>query len=235
MPDWGGKWFSMSIKKKHLKNAAEGPKQTLKLRITLGIGLMMALSTNIAAPQAATGSVYDLEPKPREIVEQLWSMAMRGELLNRNGWDRSSELFTKPIPFPASEPFSVMSNSYTVVRNSVQDKTAVIWMDCTKLGQIDSNLHFTPAPPTNAYATAMGYNLVATHKHFIMYSADGKVKLRDEEIPESLIWKIDGSQDHPWTTVNTAIRFVLERKAKATDTLVKRNADQTLTTLLTLN
>jgi hypothetical protein len=106
-------------------------------------------------------------------------------------------------------------------------------MGFTKLGQIDSSLRFTPEPPSNAYDSAEEYRPVAGHRHIVTYGADGKTKTQ-KEITESVIWQIDGSPGSPWTKVNTADRYVLEQKAKATDPLVLKNADQTLTKLLAL-
>jgi hypothetical protein len=45
-------------------------------------------------------------------------------------------------------------------------------------------------------------------------------------------WQIEGPQGAPWTTVNTAIRYVLEMRAKAKDPQIKRNADDTIGQLL---
>ena len=49
-----------------------------------------------------------------------------------------------------------------------------------------------------------------------------------ERIEGSPLWP-------PWTTVNTAIRYVLEQKAKATDAAVKKNADETIEAMLALH
>jgi len=198
--------------------------------------LVSLLSTAVLAlVQAPTSNINDLELTPKEVVEQLWNMAMRGDLLTTDGWNRSCQYFTKPVSAPGNKVVSVVSNDYGIVRNSVEGKSATVWIGFRKLGQIDSRLRFTPEPPSNAYDSAEEYRLVVGHRHIITYGADGKTKLQDKEIMESIIWQIDGSPGPPWTTVNTAIRYVLEQKAKATNPLVLKNADQTLTKLLALH
>jgi hypothetical protein len=200
----------------------------------LFVSLFVFAVTTLRA-QEAKPNINDFERSPKEIVEQLWTMATRGDLLTSEGWNRACQLFTKPVLSPENKSILIMSNDYAVARASIEGNTAKVWMQFTKLGQIDSQLRFIPAPPTNAYATAVQYDLVASHRHMVMYGLDGKTKLQDKEIPESVIWQIDGSQGQPWTTVNTAIRYVLEQKAKTTSALVKKNADLTLKELLTLH
>jgi hypothetical protein len=48
-------------------------------------------------------------------------------------------------------------------------------------------------------------------------------------------WKVKGSPGDPWTTVNTAIRYALEMREKATHPAIKKNADQTIAKLLRLH
>jgi len=198
---------------------------TVTLSFFLALGIFSVAAQNI----------NDREATPKEIVEQLWSMATRGDLLNLTGWTQASGLFTQPVPPPGNKVVLVMSNHYGVVQVSIKENSANVSMACTKLGQLDSELRFTPAPATNVYQTGLGYHLVTGHRHIIMYDHDGKTKLQDKEIPESIIWQIEGSQGQPWTTVNTAIRYVLEQKAKATDPAVKQNADRTLAKLMALH
>lgn len=49
-------------------------------------------------------------------------------------------------------------------------------------------------------------------------------------------WLIDGSQglfpNLRWTTINAAIRYVLETRARTSDPVIKQNAERTLAILL---
>lgn len=200
------------------------------------MGVVLTLVVSATAQERNTLNINDLEATPKETVEQLWNLATRGELLTIRGWTRASQFFTKPVAAPGNRAILIMSNNYGVVGVSVEGQSAKVQMAYCKLGQLDSQLRFTPAPPTDAYETAEEYHLVASHRHIIMFAPDGKTKLEDKEIPESIIWQIEGSQQWPpWTTVNTAIRYVLEQKAKTTDPTVKKNADRTLEEMLALH
>lgn len=173
------------------------------------------------------------EPSPREVVEELWSMAMQGDLLNRADAGRASRLFTQPGELPKTREFRVISNSYWVDRPRMEGTTAkvVVWYD--EIGSIDSALRFTPAPSSGdpcMMGMAVDYDLIFAPRRLKTFSADGKTLVREVDgLPE---WQIKGSQQQPWTTINTAIRYVLERRRKATDPAVQQNADKTITALL---
>jgi hypothetical protein len=67
------------------------------------------------------------------------------------------------------------------------------------------------------------------------YGPDGKTKVGDRVIPGTHVWMIYGSLDQPWTTVNTAIRYVLEKRDKTKDSELINNANRTLDILKTLH
>jgi hypothetical protein len=48
-------------------------------------------------------------------------------------------------------------------------------------------------------------------------------------------WQIQEPADPPWTMVNTAIRYVLEKRKKAIDPAIRKNTDETLRRLLKLH
>jgi len=169
------------------------------------------------------------ESTPKETVEQLWSAAVRGDLLTTSGWTRASSVFTKPTASPGNDVILVVSNIYGVTWVSVEGESAKVQVECGNLGRIDSRLRFTREPPTKAYATAWEYHLISSPKYSVTLP-DGRPN------PSNIVvWRIDGSPPRPpWTTVNTAIRYVLEQKAKTTDAAVKVNADETIKALLAL-
>jgi hypothetical protein len=171
---------------------------------------------------------------PKETVERLWNAAARGDLLTSGGWARASSVFTKPTASPGNGVVVVVSNTYGVTWVSVEGKSAKVKMEFAALGRINSRLRFTREPPTDAYETDEEYHLIASPKYSTTLP-DGT--------PEYVVWRIEGSPEAPgirpggstWTTVNTAIRYVLEQKAKTTDAAVKTNADETVKALLALH
>jgi hypothetical protein len=48
-------------------------------------------------------------------------------------------------------------------------------------------------------------------------------------------WRIDGTANKIWLTLDAAIRYVTQRRDKTTDAAIKKNADQTLAKLLRLH
>jgi hypothetical protein len=101
-------------------------------------------------------------------------------------------------------------------------------------GQIDTDLRYIPAKPTKYFKTGFEYWLVVAPE-----PSKGSNEERNTVDKEKLgppRWQIKGSPniflEMPWTTVNTAIRYVLEVRSKTTDPVVKKNADNTLTALL---
>jgi len=192
------------------------------------------LTISLAASVCAQ-SISDLEATPKEVVEELWAAAMRGQLLTPQGWKRASGCCTKLVPYPKDRAVVVVSNIYGVVESSVKTDAAEISMECTYLGSIDSTLRFTPAPESKYYKSAKSYQLVPRPRHIVTYGPDGKTKIQDREIPGTRVWQIDegpGLLGLRWTTVNTAIRYILEERNKTADPVIKTNADRTIAELL---
>jgi hypothetical protein len=166
-------------------------------------------------------------------------MATRGELLTSEGWNRASALFTVPQPRPTNKPLFVVSNYYGINYYNVKENRAEIQMEYADCGQIDSALHYSPPQKTQAFKTSFQYRLVSVPTYLMMYGSDGKTLVEKKPTGASA-WQIEGPQTEgppplPWTTVNTAIRYVLEMRDKATDPAIKKNADETLAKLKKLN
>jgi hypothetical protein len=100
-------------------------------------------------------------------------------------------------------------------------------------GSIDAALKFAPAPKTNAGAEWDGYSLVFAPEHYRTVE-NGKL-VQHEQTGKYKSWQIDHPLDMPFTTVNTAIRYVLEKREKTTDPVIRQNADKTLAALLRLH
>jgi hypothetical protein len=169
---------------------------------------------------------------PNEVVDEIWRMATQGQLLTPEGWRIAGGFFTEPRPFPANEKILVVCNEWgpAYEMRPVGDgkEIAVGYWDA---GTIDAKLRYTPPPKTEFVKTAFAYTLVTTPSYMMMYGPGGKT-LVEERPSGSRVWLIKGAQSQPITTVNTAIRYVLERREKATDSETKENASQTLIHLL---
>jgi hypothetical protein len=173
-------------------------------------------------------NINDLELTPKETIEQLWAMRSRGELLTAWGWTRACGLSTKPVAAPDNKIILIRSNYYGVIHSSVESNSAKVDREFTDSGQIDSMLRYSPPKPTKFHATVIEYHLVVVPRRMVMYGPDGKTKSEEKVIPGTRVWQIEGSPERPRTTVNTAVRYVLKQKDRATDPAAIRNADKTL-------
>lgn len=189
--------------------------------LTLLVNLMIAQT--LATPG---------EP-PQEMIEGLWKMAAHGDLLTKEGWKRAGASYTVPTPWTENKAVLVVSNDYALDHVSTNGNTANAVVTCQQLGQLDSALRYSPAPPSKYFKSGWGYDLVIVPSHTLVVSSDGKQE--DRVNPKTTYWKISGSQGNPWTTVNTAIRYVLEKRAETSDPQIKKNADATLSQLLKLH
>jgi hypothetical protein len=171
---------------------------------------------------------------PQEVIEELWGMAVRGELLTPKGWNRAGDYFTSPTPWTTNRTIVVMSNDYGFDDSSISDGTARAAMMCDELGQIDADLRYTSLPPKPTYKSGLGYDLVAVPAHTLV-SIPGAKKPEEEVNSNVTHWKVKGSPGNPWTTVNTAVRYVLEARERTRDPVIRKNADRTLAALLKLH
>lgn len=174
---------------------------------------------------------------PKEIVETLWRMAARGELLTAKGWTEASTFFTNPGPPPGNKAVRIVSDYYSVNPSSTDGAKATVDVGFLHAGLIDASLRYTaPAPrPPMVKHDVLAYRLVSGPAYLMMYGPDGKTLLEKKEVPGSIVWQIDGPPPAPWLTVNAAIRYVLETRDKTKDPIIKRNANQTLAKLRKLH
>jgi hypothetical protein len=160
-------------------------------------------------------------------------MATQGELLTPDGWSKACGFFTSPTPFAGNKVILVMSNYWgPSYEDMLKEDSTDVEMGYIDMGKIDSALRYTPPPKTEFIKTGFLYHLVAVPAYSMMYLPDGKVSKKPAG---GRFWQIQGSPGPPWTTVNTAIRYVLEMRDKTTDPAIKKNADQTLAKLLRLH
>jgi len=172
---------------------------------------------------------------PQEVIDRLWKKATAGELLTSDGWNRASGFFLHMGDFPGNNTIRVVSNDWAVGPSFVRNDTAEIDVGYIDAGSVDSSLRYSAPPKTIAYKTAIVFHLVFAPTKLAMFKSDGKTIIGKEEREGPTEWQIKESAGTPWTTVNTAIRYVLENREKSTDPTIRRNADATLAELLRLH
>lgn len=203
--------------------------------------LALFLGPIIGSAQVSTKS--DCDP-PKEIIERVWKLATEGELLTAEGWDKTARgVFVHPAPAPESKLalihpkggnfVQIVSNDWGIVGCTVEGNTAKIVVEYYDAGSIDAMLRYTPGKePPPMGKSEMLFTLVLAPGHWETYRSDGTT-LRIAEIRATPpAWQIESPQGPPWTTVNTAIRYVLETRGSVEDPGIQKNADITLAKLL---
>src|SRR3984893_6858176 len=137
--------------------------------------------------------------------------------------------------FPENSAVRIVSNNWGIEHSSVSNGTAEVVLEYWEAGTVDASLKYSPPLKTRSYKTAMVFHLVFVPTHWTMFKSDGKAITGKEERTGPLEWQIQEPVGLPWTTVNTAIRDVLEKRETANDPALKKNADETLHRLLKLH
>lgn len=184
-----------------------------------------------ATAQSPTGS----GSSPKDVVERLWKDATEGNLLTPGGWNETTQLFVKHETFPTNAPVQIVSNNWGVDHISMSGNTAEVDMGYADAGIVDATLKYSPPPLTRSQKTAMVFHLVFAPTHWTMFKSVGKEITGKEERTGPTEWQIQEPTGLPWTTVNTAIRYVLEKRDSATDPTIRKNAEETLGRLLKLH
>jgi len=171
---------------------------------------------------------------PTEVVDEVWRLATQGELLTPDGWNRACGFFSSPTPFPGNQVILVMSNDWgPAFQVGSREDAAEVDLGYFAIGKIDSALRYTNTP-SKYMKTGFAYHLIPVPSYMKMMGPDGKTLIEKRPVGYRE-WQIQGSLDSQWTTVNTAIRYVLEKRDKATDPTIKKNAGETLAELLQMH
>jgi hypothetical protein len=130
------------------------------------------------------------------------------------------------VPSPGNGLILVVSNSWSVNGESVKRNSAEVIVGFEDAGRIDSLLRYTPPKETGALKSGQLFRLEMASSHWQTYELDGKTVTKEMTGPPG--WQITDPQGVPWTTVNTAVRYVLEMRNKTRNPTIKKNADKTL-------
>jgi hypothetical protein len=188
--------------------------------------------------------VEDSGRSPQQVVEELWKVATQGALLTPDGWDKTARSFRDyPLPAPGStvtndahgskRPILVTSNDWGVLSCTITGNSAEVVVEYYDLGRIDPLLHYSPGKDSGPMGkTALSFTLVFAPVRYPSFRSEGNILKVDKIVTGPAAWQIEKIPALPWTTVNTAIRYVLEMRAKTNEPLIKKNADETLKELL---
>ena len=178
------------------------------------------------------------QPKPAHIdvdyeavlvVEALWNRAAAGDLLTQQGWAdaTSAGSFTETSDPPKGGSFLVVANRYWITNISREGDKILVPVETAELGRVDSAMRFVATRHENPDFYA--YRLVYGPTPMAMWTSDGKQLLKQTvTMTGPNRWRIEGSLRYRWTTLNTAIRYVMDTRDKSTDPSLRANAEKTV-------
>jgi hypothetical protein len=210
---------------------------TRQVQKHLSRALVFAAAIIFAAFTLSAQSRHQATDSPKDVVTELWQRATEGLLLNPEGWNKSSGLFVHPTEPPKNRSFQVVSNEWRVGPVIDRGDMTEVDVEYGATGEIDSSLRYTPPPKIPYMKTRFAYYLVWLPSYLPVYGgADGRTVVGKQPTGTGIgIWQINDPRMPPWTTVNTAIRYVLEKREKTADPVIRKNADETLKILLRWN
>jgi hypothetical protein len=213
--------------------------------------LMFLTAFSVSAAARCTSDtgkpLEDSVKSPQQVVEELWKVATQGTLLTPDGWDKTARGFADyPVPAPGSlvvrdapgshSSILVVSNEWGVLECTIKGDRAEVAMEYYDRGRIDPLLRYSEGKnPGPMGKTALLFTLVFAPVHYPSYKSEGNVLKVDKIMTRPAAWQIEKMPAVPWTTTNTAIRYVLEMRAKTHDPVIQNNADATLAKLLKLD
>ena len=191
-----------------------------------------AIFLSATAPYAQSSSSVQ-SPVPANIVNELWMNATAGDLLLPETWNRATGSYVHSNPLPEKFSFDVVSNSWAIGPVRIRGDKAEVDVNYVAAGKIDSLLHYTPPPKIPFMKTGIAYHLILVERFNVMYGPDGNIVSKKPSGTTG--WQISDPKPMPWTTVNSAVLYVLEMRGKTDDAVIKKNADAALLQLLELH
>lgn len=210
------------------------------------VGVMIfcifGVSATIAQP-CSSGKEWG----PDRVVEHVWRLATRGELLTPQGWDKATRaFFVYPSPIagsrvglipPDGKDISIMSNDWGIVDCEIDGNKARVVVEYYDDGTINSSLKYIPGkepPPIGKSSMVFTLVLAPTHK-VTMYKPVENGFEYGSVVTGPPAWQIEHPRGPRWATINTVIRYVLEMKNATRDPAIRANAHATLSKLLRLH
>lgn len=185
------------------------------MKHVLGPFALVIISALSLSAQSATTS----QESPKAAIDQFLTMAINGELQTPDGWRKAGVLFAHPNSMPYGKPIIIVGDDYSTRQTWIAGTHAEVIVTYRELGRIDSSLRYS-SPDPSSRKIAAAYDLILTN--------NGTSVLGSATQTAGAHWRIENPQRFVWTGLPAAVRYVTERRDKATDRLIKRNASITL-------
>ncbi len=168
---------------------------------------------------------------PKETLERFCKMDAEGKQLGPEGQKEVADVLYDKKPWAEHAEITVVKD-FVVRAPEIRGDTAEVVVNYNVWGQLDSSLRFArlEGPLVNRPILVTEYiSIVRSDKHRELGS-DG----RWQEVKGLLEWRIKTVPSAPHISVETAIRYVRGMGYKSRDPMVRRNADNTFTSLAAL-
>jgi hypothetical protein len=186
---------------------------------------LMALQ-NLYQSEALGGHFLGpVQNSPVEILSQFAAMETDGAGLTREGMRLFDAFFVRPISW-AQDRLHV-AKDYTVKDAPSSRSKADLYVEYVALGELDSSLRFTSVDPA-ANIVREKFQLLFNNKYSV--PAHGNMPARQLIGPSR--WQIEYPPPERWVTLNAAIRYLEKMRDAATDSVMKRNAEESLAVLV---
>jgi hypothetical protein len=163
---------------------------------------------------------------PKAVVEEFWKMETQGGRLTTDGWRSADRYFVRPIEPPNERVIGVVDNGFSIEDAYMRSgNAAVVTINVSGLAwKIDSKMRIRVF--LDQVKGFVIYDLVLTSKHW-EFTPDHRTLREVSGEPE---WRIEKDGDI-WLAADTAIRYLSQVRDTATDSVIKKNAEQSLATL----
>jgi hypothetical protein len=197
-----------------------------RMHLFVVLSLVALLLPLLLCPTALVGqTIPDLHREnPREIIERLCKMDEAGIRLTPRGWHEADTMFLHPQRFSRNVSLVVKDGDCGTISAEVSGNDATVGVEYLVLGQIAPSMRFSwTGHVTEPIKLRNSYTLVHTDTYWVMTGEHGIRQVRG-----ATQWKIEKFQRRQVVSVETAIRYVREVRERASDPMVKKNADETL-------
>jgi hypothetical protein len=175
---------------------------------------------------AATEPFAFSQPEARDVLERFCELDAQGDQLNPEGRQEIVALFVTPGA-PRLDKIIVVRD-FVVSHPAFETGRAEFYVEYVQLGQISVSLaRFSRLPPLKVRA---GFDLLPSDKPDEV-GPDGK----GTHVVGPTGWRIEGSPREPHLTVDAAIRYAAELRAKTPDVAIRKNAEKTIAALKRLH
>jgi hypothetical protein len=205
----------------------------MKLSFTFAIGLVLT-----AVVHGQSGGEQAAKKPPKEVLQEFVKMELGGARLSAEGRRKTERFFVHSSGLSQDGKILVFSDDYEFHEKAVTENRAELYVFFRDFyGQIDPKLRFelaaaySPSHMLIKHGGTVDYSLVRTNKTSRL--DPGVEEPKEATGPEE--WRIEHAPLNYTTSLATAIRYVTEMREKATDPVIKKNAEQTLTKLKKLH